>query len=111
MPRSPVVPWALRIDRLPGNHRITLNGIPLSSRHMEGDAITSVASLPYLIELPVNVLLAGDNDLDIEVRGERLATPEAIRAALTACAAVLEGTDDAQCKFAVNDAEIGRAHV
>jgi signal transduction histidine kinase/FixJ family two-component response regulator len=71
MPRSPVVPWALRIDRLPGNHRITLNGIPLSTRHMDGDAITSVASLPYLIELPVNVLLAGDNDLDIEVRMNR----------------------------------------
>ncbi len=71
--RSPTVPWALRIDRLPGNHRITLNGIPLSSRHMEGDAITSVASLPYLIELPVNVLLAGDNDLDIEVRMNRFA--------------------------------------
>jgi signal transduction histidine kinase/CheY-like chemotaxis protein len=71
MARSPVVPWALRADRLPGNHRITLNGIPLSTRHMEGDAITSVASLPYLIELPVNVLLAGDNDLDIEVRMNR----------------------------------------
>ncbi|MEY2843296.1 MAG: hypothetical protein RI920_1333 [Pseudomonadota bacterium] len=71
MARSPVVPWALRADRLPGNHRITLNGIPLSTRHMEGEAITSVASLPYLIELPVNVLLAGDNDLDIEVRMNR----------------------------------------
>jgi signal transduction histidine kinase/FixJ family two-component response regulator len=71
MARSPVVPWALRVDRLPGNHRITLNGIPLSTRHMEGNAITSVASLPYLIELPVNVLLAGDNDLDIEVRMNR----------------------------------------
>jgi signal transduction histidine kinase/FixJ family two-component response regulator len=75
MGRSPVVPWALRIDRLPGNHRITLNGIPLSTVHMEGNGegsgITSVASLPYLIELPVNVLLAGDNDLDIEVRMNR----------------------------------------
>lgn len=68
MPRSPVVPWALRIDRLPGNHRVTVNGIQLSTRHMEGQAITSMATLPYLIELPVNVLLAGDNDIEIDVR-------------------------------------------
>ncbi|MBI2734776.1 MAG: response regulator [Aquabacterium sp.] len=68
MPRSPVVPWALRIDRLPGNHRVTVNGIQLSTRHMEGTNITSMATLPYLIELPVNVLLAGDNDIEIDVR-------------------------------------------
>jgi len=68
MPRSPVVPWALRIDRLPGNHRVTVNGIQLSTRHMEGTTITSMATLPYLIELPVNVLLAGDNDIEIDVR-------------------------------------------
>ncbi|MBI5925207.1 MAG: response regulator [Aquabacterium sp.] len=68
MPRSPVVPWALRVDRLPGNHRVTVNGIQLSTRHMEGQAITSMATLPYLIELPVNVLLAGDNDIEIDVR-------------------------------------------
>ncbi|HEX5355918.1 MAG TPA: ATP-binding protein [Aquabacterium sp.] len=68
MPRSPVVPWALRIDRLPGNHRVTVNGIQLSTRHMEGHAITSMATLPYLVELPVNVLLAGDNDIEIDVR-------------------------------------------
>ncbi len=68
MPRSPVVPWALRIDRLPGNHRVTVNGIQLSTRHMEGNTITSMATLPYLIELPVNVLLAGDNDIEIDVR-------------------------------------------
>jgi len=68
MPRSPVVPWALRIDRLPGDHRVTVNGIQLSTRHMEGTTITSMATLPYLIELPVNVLLAGDNDIEIDVR-------------------------------------------
>ncbi len=68
MPRSPVVPWALRIDRLPGNHRVTVNGIQLSTHHMEGTAITSMATLPYLVELPVNVLLAGDNDIEIDVR-------------------------------------------
>jgi signal transduction histidine kinase len=68
MPRSPVVPWALRVDRLPGNHRVTVNGIQLSTRHMEGHTITSMATLPYLIELPVNVLLAGDNDIEIDVR-------------------------------------------
>jgi signal transduction histidine kinase len=68
MPRSPVVPWALRVDRLPGNHRVTVNGIQLSTRHMEGQSITSMATLPYLIELPVNVLLAGDNDIEIDVR-------------------------------------------
>ncbi len=68
MPRSPTVPWALRIDRLPGNHRITVNGVQLSTRHMESDNITSMATLPYLIELPVNVLLAGDNDIEIDVR-------------------------------------------
>ncbi|MDO9238202.1 MAG: ATP-binding protein [Aquabacterium sp.] len=68
MPRSPTVPWALRIDRLPGDHRVTVNGIQLSTRHMEGSTITSMATLPYLIELPVNVLLAGDNDIEIDVR-------------------------------------------
>jgi signal transduction histidine kinase len=68
MSRSPVVPWALRIDRLPGNHRVTVNGIQLSTRHMEGQNITSMAQLPYLVELPVNVLLAGDNDIEIDVR-------------------------------------------
>ena len=68
MPRSPVVPWALRVDRLPGNHRVTVNGIQLSTHHMEGQAITSMATLPYLVELPVNVLLAGDNDIEIDVR-------------------------------------------
>jgi signal transduction histidine kinase/CheY-like chemotaxis protein len=68
MARSPTVPWALRIDRLPGDHRITVNGIQLSTRHMEGTTITSMATLPYLVELPVNVLLAGDNDIDIDVR-------------------------------------------
>jgi signal transduction histidine kinase len=68
MPSSPVVPWALRIDRLPGNHRVTVNSIQLSTRHMEGQTITSMATLPYLIELPVNVLRAGYNDIDIDVR-------------------------------------------
>jgi signal transduction histidine kinase/CheY-like chemotaxis protein len=68
MAHSPTVPWALRIDRLPGDHRITVNGIQLSTRHMEGTTITSMATLPYLVELPVNVLLAGENDIDIDVR-------------------------------------------
>ncbi len=68
MERSPVVPWALRIDRLPGNHRVTVNGFQLATRHMEGSTITSMAPLPYLIELPVNVLGAGDNDIEIDVR-------------------------------------------
>ena len=68
MERSPVIPWGLRIERLPGNHRVTVNGIQMSTRHMEGDAITSMATLPYLIELPVNVLLAGENDIEIDVR-------------------------------------------
>lgn len=68
MERSPVIPWGLRIDRLPGNHRVTINGIQMSTRHMEGEAITSMATLPYLVELPVNVLLAGENDIEIDVR-------------------------------------------
>ncbi|RZI83593.1 MAG: response regulator [Rubrivivax sp.] len=68
MSRSPTAAWALRIDRLPGNHRITVNGIQLTTRHMEGSVINSMATLPYLIELPVNVLLAGDNDIEIDVR-------------------------------------------
>ncbi|NBD20232.1 response regulator [Aquabacterium fontiphilum] len=68
MERSPVIPWGLRIDRLPGNHRVTINGIQMSTRHMEGEVITSMATLPYLIELPVNVLLAGENDIEIDVR-------------------------------------------
>jgi signal transduction histidine kinase len=66
--RAPAVPWGLRIDRLPGNHRVTVNGVQLSTRHMEGDAITSMATLPYLIEVPANVLLAGDNQVEIDVR-------------------------------------------
>ncbi|WP_290872345.1 ATP-binding protein [Aquabacterium sp.] len=65
---SPQVPWGLRIDRLPGNHRITVNGVPLSTRHMDGNVITSMATLPYLTEVPANVLLAGDNEIEIDVR-------------------------------------------
>ncbi|MDE2400051.1 MAG: response regulator [Burkholderiales bacterium] len=68
MDHSPTIPWALRIDRLPGNHRITVNGVQLTTRHMDGTDVTSMATLPYLIELPVNVLLAGDNDVEIDVR-------------------------------------------
>ncbi len=68
MEQSPTVPYALRIDRLPGNHRITVNGVQLTTRHLEGSNITSMATLPYLVELPVNVLLAGYNDVDIDVR-------------------------------------------
>ena len=68
LPAVPDAPWALRVDRLPGNHRITVNGQVLSTRHMEGEAITSMAPLPYLTELPVNVLHAGHNDIAIDVR-------------------------------------------
>ena len=68
LPAVPDAPWALRVDRLPGNHRITVNGQVLSTRHMEGEAITSMAPLPYLTELPVTVLHAGHNDIAIDVR-------------------------------------------
>lgn len=64
----PNAPWALRIDRLPGNHRITVNGHTLSTRHMEGETITSMATLPYLTELPVHVLREGHNEIAIDVR-------------------------------------------
>lgn len=65
---NPRVPWALRIDRLPGNHRITVNGYQLATRHMEGDAVTSMAPLPYLTELPAEILHAGLNEVAIDVR-------------------------------------------
>ena len=68
LPLLPKETQALRIDRLPGNHRITINGQELSTRHMEGQAITSMAPLPYLIELPVSAMRAGRNDIDIDVR-------------------------------------------
>lgn len=68
LPAVPDAPWALRVDRLPGNHRITVNGQVLSTRHMEGETITSMAPLPYLTELPVTVLHAGHNDIAIDVR-------------------------------------------
>lgn len=68
LPTKPQEPWALRIDRLPGNHRISVNGQTLSTRHMEGEQITSMAPLPYLTELPAQVLQAGQNDIAIDVR-------------------------------------------
>lgn len=68
LPQAPTVPWGLRIDRLPGNHSVTVNGVQLSTRHMEGDVITSMATLPYLIEVPAQVLKSGDNLIEIDVR-------------------------------------------
>jgi len=73
--RAPKEPWALRIDRLPGNHRVTVNGVPLGTRHMEGDQITSMGTLPYLIEVPANVLLPGENDIQIDVRMNNFRKP------------------------------------
>lgn len=72
---TPKEPWALRIDRLPGNHRVTVNGVPLGTRHMEGEQITSMGTLPYLIEVPANVLLRGDNDIQIDVRMNNFRKP------------------------------------
>jgi signal transduction histidine kinase/CheY-like chemotaxis protein len=68
LPQSASEPWGLRIDRLPGNHRITVNGVQLSTSHMEGERITSMGTLPYLVEIPANVLLAGENEVEIDVR-------------------------------------------
>jgi len=66
--RSPDEPLGLRIDRLPGNHRVTVNGMTIQTREMQGEAITSLASLPYLIEVPAEILHGGDNDIVIDVR-------------------------------------------
>jgi len=68
LPSTPVIPWALRLDRLPGNHRIKVNGVALSTRHMEGRTITSMGTLPYLVEVPAGLLRAGANDIAIDVR-------------------------------------------
>lgn len=65
---SPAVPWALRMDRLPGNHRITVNGVTLSTRYMESRAITSMGTRPYLVEVPVGLLREGENHIDVDVR-------------------------------------------
>lgn len=45
-------------------------------------------------------------DLDVEVVAERIEHPERLRSVLAGCSAVFEGTDDAGCKFAVNDAAV-----
>jgi adenylyltransferase/sulfurtransferase len=45
-------------------------------------------------------------DLEVEIHAERLADAADTHAVLAGCAAVLEGTDDAVCKFAVNDAAV-----
>src|SRR5690606_21391940 len=66
--RLPDHTWALRIDRLPGNHHIVLNGFELSNRHMERPTATSLATLPYLIEFPVHALRKGDNLSEASVR-------------------------------------------
>jgi len=68
LPSAPEAPWALRIDRLPGNHRISVNGVTLQTVNMGGQAITSMATLPYLIQVPSKVLRAGVNDISIDVR-------------------------------------------
>ena len=65
---TPAVPWALRMDRLPGNHRITVNGVALSTLRMENRAITSMATRPYLVEVPVGLLREGDNHIHVDVR-------------------------------------------
>ncbi|HEX5372397.1 MAG TPA: ATP-binding protein [Aquabacterium sp.] len=68
LPTAPDIPWALRMDRLPGNHRVSVNGIPLSTHHMDGHKITSMSTLPYLIEVPAGLLKAGHNEITIDVR-------------------------------------------
>jgi signal transduction histidine kinase len=68
LPYSPVVPWALRMDRLPSNHRITVNGVPLSTQHMDGPHITSMGTLPYLVEVPAGLLHDGDNAVQVDTR-------------------------------------------
>ncbi len=65
---APNLPWALRLDRLPGNHRITVNGVTLRTHHMDGPQATSVGTLPYLVEVPAGLLHLGQNAVQIEVR-------------------------------------------
>lgn len=60
--------WGMRIDRMPGNHRVRVNGALVTTRGMDGSAITSVANLPYLIEIPPQLLHAGKNQVEIEMR-------------------------------------------
>ncbi|WP_374317028.1 ATP-binding protein [Aquabacterium sp.] len=66
--RTPDEPLGLRIDRLPGNHRVVVNGMTVQTHDMQGDAITSMASLPHLIEIPAEILRGGDNEVWIDVR-------------------------------------------
>ena len=68
LPYAPSVPWALRMDRLPGNHRITVNGVPLRTHHMDGLTSTSMGTQPYLIEVPASILHTGDNTVRVDVR-------------------------------------------
>jgi signal transduction histidine kinase/CheY-like chemotaxis protein len=68
LPYSPVVPWALRIDRLHSTHRIIVNGVALSTAHMSDEQVTSLSTLPYLVEVPAGLLHDGDNLVQIDSR-------------------------------------------
>ncbi len=65
---APQVPWSLQFHRLPGNHRITVNGQTLRTHFMDSPQINSLSMLPHLMEVPAQVLRAGRNQVDVEVR-------------------------------------------
>ena len=66
--QAPDQPWALRLDRMPGNHRVRVNGVVINTLHMEGAQTTSLGTLPYLVEVPSGVLNAGSNAIEIDMR-------------------------------------------
>jgi signal transduction histidine kinase len=65
---APHEAWGLRLDRLPGNHRVWVNGVMISTRQMSGEQSTSLGTLAYLFELPAGALHAGENTIEVDMR-------------------------------------------
>jgi signal transduction histidine kinase/CheY-like chemotaxis protein len=65
---KPSQAWALRLDRLPANHRVRVNGVVVNTRHMGGETSTSMGTLPYLFEIPDTLMQAGLNRIEIDTR-------------------------------------------
>ena len=66
--KAPDQAWALRLDRLPANHRVRVNGVVVSTRYMDGEHSTSLGTLPYLFEVPDTLMHAGLNHIEIDTR-------------------------------------------
>ncbi|NDY90846.1 sensor histidine kinase [Ideonella livida] len=73
LPAVPTVLWALRLDRLPPDHDMRLNGQPLSGRGLGEQDVRRFTVRPHWIELPPALLRPGVNVLTVEIDRRRSA--------------------------------------